>query len=269
MLSQARAIHRIVPANASKDTMHKLILELIRLYLTPDTAREPLALRIGGQDSSAIDLADAAGNVRAIHLPFRKMRSGDEAQHWTLLCEVANALQTELEFPAPAVSVSGSDGYGLWLSLATPIAPSLAQEFIALLKLACFPDVKMAVEPATTQVLLPPCLNLDTGKWAAFIHPGMGASFADDSGLEMAPPLAGQVGFLESLHSIDDDQFAQALALLRGKHGVAVVAPVAASAAVRVTAPDGLLLKDATVEDVVAFLHAKNIEPTLRYLIKP
>lgn len=249
--------------------MQKLILELIRLYLTPDAAREPLALRIGGQDSSAIDLADADGNVRALHLPFRKIRNGDEAQHWTLLCEVANALQATLDFPAPAVSVSGSDGYGLWLSLATPVAPALAQEFAELLKLAYFPDVKMAMEPASTRVVLPPCLNTDTGKWAAFIHPGMGASFADDAGLEMAPPLSGQIGFLESLQSIDAEQFAHALALLRSKHGGAVAPPVAGSAATPVTVPAGLLLRDATVEDIVAFLHAKNIEPTLRYLIKP
>ncbi|MDQ2821999.1 MAG: hypothetical protein M3Y65_16665 [Pseudomonadota bacterium] len=249
--------------------MHKLILELIRLYLAPDTAPDRLAPRISGHDSSAIDLADADGNVRAIHLPFRKIRNGDEAQHWTLLCEVANALQTGMDFPAPAVSVSGSDGYGLWLSLVTPIPAALAQEFVALLKLAYFPDVKMAVEPPTTQVLLPPCVHPQTGKWAAFIHPGMGASFADDSGLEMAPPLSGQVGFLESLQSIDDDQFAQALALLRSKHGGAVAPLLAVSAAAPVTAPAGLLLRDATVEDIVAFLHAKNIEPTLRYLIKP
>jgi hypothetical protein len=32
-------------------------------------------------------------------------------------------------------------------------------------------------------------------------------------------------------------------------------------------APDGLLLKDATLEDIVRFLHAKNIEPTFRHLM--
>jgi hypothetical protein len=245
--------------------MHKLILELIRLFLAPETATDRLARRIGGHDSSPIDLADGDGNVRAMHMPFRKLRGSDEG-HWMLLCDVANALQAELDLPAPAVSVSGSDGYGLWLSLATPVAPALAQEFIALLKLAYCADVKFAFEPATTLVVLPPCLDLETRKWSAFIHPGMGASFADDSGLEMAPPLTGQVGFLEGLHSIDDDQFAQALALLRGKHG-AVAAPIPA-VVVPASAPAGLLLKDATLEDIVAFLHAKNIEPSFRYLIK-
>jgi hypothetical protein len=36
---------------------------------------------------------------------------------------------------------------------------------------------------------------------------------------------------------------------------------------VRATPQDGLLLKDATLEDIVQFLHAKNIEPTFRHLI--
>jgi hypothetical protein len=247
--------------------MQKLISELMRLFLHPDTASDRLAQRIGGQDSATIDLAGPDGNVRAIHIPFRKMRNSDEAQHWTLLCEVANALQAELDFPAPAVSVSGSDGYGLWLSLATPVAPALAHEFVALLRLACIPDAKIAAEPLTTVVALPPSLNPQTGKWAAFIHPGMGASFADESGLEMAPPLGGQVGFLEGLHSIAADQFAEALALLRSKHGAMPVAPLPA-VIVAAPAPAGLLLKDATLEDIVAFLHAKNIEPTFRHLVK-
>jgi hypothetical protein len=30
--------------------------------------------------------------------------------------------------------------------------------------------------------------------------------------------------------------------------------------------PGGLLLKDATLEDIVRHLHAKNIEPTFRFL---
>jgi hypothetical protein len=31
--------------------------------------------------------------------------------------------------------------------------------------------------------------------------------------------------------------------------------------------PDGLLLKDATLEDIVRFLHSKNIEPTFRHIL--
>lgn len=244
--------------------MHKLIQELIRLYLAPGAAVDALAQRIGGVATDAVDLAGADGTVRAIVIPFRKMRSGDEAAHWTLLCDVANALQTELDLPAPAVSVSGTDGYGLWLSLATPIAGAQALEFVALLRQAYFPDLKVALDGASTLVALPPCLNPASGKWAAFIHPGMGASFADESGLDMAPPLSGQVGFLEGLHSIDAVQLDAALSLLRQKQPVAPAVPVRNTPA----APASLLLKDATLEDIVAFLHAKNIEPTFRHLVR-
>lgn len=245
--------------------MPTLIAQLIRLYLPLDTAPERLAQRIGGATSEAVDLAAPDGSVRAIVIPFRKMRSGDETAHWTLLCDVANALQTELDLPAPAVSVSGSDGYGLWLSLATPVPAAVAQEFASLMRAAYYPDVKVMAEPTPTTIALPPCFNADTQKWAAFIHPGMGASFADESGLEMAPPLHGQVAFLEGLQSIDAAQFADALALLRQKYGTA---PVALAPSAAPAAPSaGLLLKDATLEDIIAFLHAKNIEPTFRHLI--
>jgi hypothetical protein len=41
----------------------------------------------------------------------------------------------------------------------------------------------------------------------------------------------------------------------------------ARSAAARPSSlPDGLLLKDATLEDIVRHLHEKNIEPTFRFL---
>jgi hypothetical protein len=256
-----RACHRTLAENT---TMQKLIRELMRLYLLPGAAPDGLDARFAGQAFDAVELAGADGMVRAIVIPFRKMRTGDEAAHWTLLCEVANALQAELDLPSPAVSVSGLDGYGLWLSLATPVPAALAQEFARLVRTAYFPDVKSMAEPPPTLVALPPCLNRETGKWAAFIHPGMGASFADESGLEMAPPLSGQVAFLEGLQSIDAAQFDAALALLRQQYGAAPAAPVQTAAP---GTPAGLLLKDATLDDIVAFLHAKNIEPTFRHLI--
>jgi hypothetical protein len=116
---------------------------------------------------------------------------------------------------------------------------------------------------------LPPCLNGATGHWAAFIHPGMGASFADESGLDMAPPVAGQVAFLEGLDSITDEQFREALDRLApmppapvAQHAEAVPPPRRDDGI-----PDGLLLKDATLDDIVRFLHARNIEPTFRHVL--
>lgn len=264
----------------------KLTAELTRLYLAPEAlTREALAQHLQGKTTLAIKLTTADNLTRALAIPFRKLTFATEGQHWTRLCEVANALQGELGLPAPAVSIDGASAYYLWLSLETPVPTSRAQDFLAALRLTYFPETDIAPDAATAPVYLPPCLNPRTGKWAAFIHPGMGASFADESGLEMAPPAAGQVAFLEGLDSIGAAQFEAALdKLQRGKAAVpaAVALPAMLPAALPAAgapelqvmpamqpaaAPEGLLLKDATLEDIVRFLHSKNIEPTFRHLM--
>jgi hypothetical protein len=270
--------------------MEKLIAELTRLYLAPEAiTREALAQHILGQTTLAIKLTTADSLTRALAITFRKAFGDGETGHWERLCRVANALQADLGLPAPAVSIDGASAYRLWLSLETPVASSQAQDFLSLLRQAYFPEYELAPDAATAPVYLPPCLNPRSGKWAAFIHPGMGASFAEESGLEMAPPLAGQVGFLEGLDSIDEEQFRQALRKLEQRLAPAPAAapsaaePVsepaaeaparpqakaraAASAATPAPLTDGLLLRDATLEDIVRHLHAKNIEPTFRFL---
>jgi hypothetical protein len=256
--------------------MQKLISELTRLYLPAGAlSAESLAQHVLGQSSSAISLSTADGLTRGIVIPFDKMVERDEAEHWSRLCEVAHALQAQLGLPAPAVSISGGNGYGLWLSLATPTPVAQVQQFLELLRKAYFPDMPLRPDAASAPVELPPCLHQGTGRWAAFIHPGLGASFADESGLEMAPPFAAQSAFLEGLHSISEAQFLHALQSLQQSHGVApmstpalsVVVAVGTPPAERAPGPDGLLLRDATLEDIVRFLHAKNIEPTFRHLI--
>ena len=210
--------------------MQKLNAELSRLYLAPPD-----------------------GGTRSICLAFRKLAGDGEAGHWERLCGVANALQAELGLPAPAVSISGAGAFGLWLSLEKPVTAAQAQEFA---KLVC-PEADAAA------AALPPFLEQASGKWAAFIHPGMGASFAGDEGLDMQPPEAGQVALLEGLDSIGPAQFARALDQLRQSAGAAAQ-PV--QQAPQSAAQEGLLLKDATWQDIVNLLHSRNIEPTFRFL---
>jgi hypothetical protein len=269
--------------------MEKLIAELMRLYLAPEAVtRDALAQHILGQLTRAIKLTTADGQTRALAIPFRRMAGAAEGQHWTRLCIVANALQAELGLPAPAVSIDGANTFYLWLSLEPAVPSGQAQDFLELLRQAYFPEIELAPDAATAPVYLPPSLNPRTGKWAAFIHPGMGASFAEESGLEMAPPLAGQAGFLEGLESIGAEQFRLVLQRLgQGRPATQpapepvftlpaalepasvppapVSRPQPQSGAGAV--PDGLLLKDATLEDIVRFLHSKNIEPTFRHLL--
>lgn len=243
--------------------MDKLLSELTRLYLPPGAlTAETLARRAAGGDAPAIGLCGPDGMARAAMIGFAPYRGQEEGAHWTRLCETANALQSELGFPAPAVSVCGSGGYGLWLSLAEAVPVAQWRTLLALLQQAYFADYPQPDDVVEAPVALPPCHHPERGMWSAFIHPGMGASFADGSGLEIAPPAAGQAAFLEGLHSIAPTELAAALAKLRP----AAPAPVAAPAAPTPAAADGLLLKDATLEDIVRHLHAKNIEPTFRFL---
>jgi len=262
--------------------MLKLIQELMRLYL-PEGAvtEEALQAHILGQQTLPVDVTTSGGLTRAIAIPFHRIPRLEEGRHWTLLCEVAHALQAELDLPAPAVSIASVDGFCLWLSLAVPLPSMQAGQFVELLRQAYFPEMEPVIG---TPAELPPCLNRETGRWSAFINPGMGASFIGEPGLEIAPPQAAQAGFLEGLESITPVQFDRALARLLARGGApaaaasadtdaaAEAAPSAAPApapACPAGAPDGLLLKDATLEDIVRHLHALNIEPTFRHLLPP
>jgi hypothetical protein len=229
--------------------MEKLLAQLIRLYLMPGQAP--------GQHPAATPLVSEDGLTRAIVIDFPRA-AGDESGHWAWLCEVANTLQEKLGFPAPAVSVTGADAFRLWLSLREPVPVADVRRFLSLLRSAWFPELPLHASSAAE---LPPCLHGATGKWAAFIHPGMGASFAGEEGLDIAPPAAAQLAFLEALESIAPAQFEEALgAMYRPREAAPPQAPLAAP-------PDGLLLKDATLEDIVRYLHALGIEPTFRHVL--
>ena len=242
--------------------MNKLIAQLRRLYL-PDNAlsRETLEQHVTGKATLSISLTADDGSTRAVVIAFDKIEQGEQTQHWTVLCAVANALQTELGLPAPAVSISGAHGYRLWLSLEAAVPAALARQFVELLRNAYFPEMDVGADGL---VELPPCLHQATGLWAAFIHPGLGSSFADESGLDMAPPFAGQAALLEGVKSITEAQFQHAMARLTqdGPAAESLPAPRHSSTA------QGLLLKDATLEEIVKHLHGLGIEPTFRHILR-
>lgn len=260
--------------------MQKLIAELTRLYLPPGAgAPDTWARRLAGQPAPAPALVTDDGRTRAIVMHFNRTAGAGQEQHWTRLCAVANAVQAELGLPPPAVSISGA-GYDLWLSLDQPAPVAQVAGFVALLHAAHAPDADERPDQAhATPAELPPCPLPGGEKWAAFIHPDLGASFADEPALEIAPPPAGQAALLEHVQSISAPQFERALAQLQHKQGAAPAgaqagaqaqggAPASAPAvAPHALTPPGLLLKDATLDDIVRFLHARNIEPTFRHVL--
>lgn len=99
--------------------MHKLISELTRLYLFEEQQHyvdaqggvQPLmpavlARHLSGEQTVGVELVTSSGLTRALVLEFGG-KGGGEA-HWSALCTIANAVQHELDLPAPAVSISGT-----------------------------------------------------------------------------------------------------------------------------------------------------------------
>jgi hypothetical protein len=230
----------------------KLMAELGRLYAP---GGEPLPA------ASPVSLLAADGASRAIALAFDKLPGADAMQPWTELCLVANTMQTELGLPPPAVSISGLNGYVLWLSLAAAAPAAQIAAFVAHVQRSCCPQTELRNLAAGSAMALPPFVHPDTGRWAAFINPGLGASFSEEFGLDMPPPVVAQAALLQGLHSISAEQFGQALA----RPQPAANAPALVAPAPGVAADAGVLLSDATLEQIVAHLHARGIEPTFRY----
>ena len=251
---------------ALEQQMEKLIEQLLRLYVPEGrVSPERLAQHILDQPPLPVELDTVDGLTRAIAIPFDKADDKEEAGHWTRLCAAAKALQVEHGFPAPAVSVDGINGYCLWISLEEPVPAIQARQFVALVRDTWLPDTDPRPDALTRIAQLPPCFNERSGRWAAFIHPGMGVSFADEPGLDFAPPPLAQAAFLEGLESVGVARFMEALRTLQGLQ--AQPAPRPAGDIAPAAPADGLLLRDATLEDIVRHLHAKNIEPTFRHLI--
>lgn len=228
--------------------MQKLISELKRLYIQEgqqyhDQSKDGesyfpagplnaaiLAEHLSGSKTVALNLVSEAGTVRAMVLDFDGVAHGKGQQHWEALASVANKMQTELGLPAPAVAVSGRKGWGLWLSLEQPVAAGQAQQFLHMVRkayLSGIPDSELDLRPDTDKptkaaqavAKLPPCLHKASGLWAAFINPGMGASFIDEAGLPAAPPMGKQAEQLADLKSISPMQFMQALYKLQQMTG--------------------------------------------------
>ena len=192
--------------------MNKLITQFQRLYFLPD---QPGLCQSPEDDGSKqpFQPVSADGTVRTLSIRFA--RPGD----WEALARLYQALQEELDLPAPAISVSGDRGFRLWLSLAQPVPVAQARHFLAELRrryLADLPPASLELvpgaEPATINLV--PALNAATGKWSAFIDPSLGSMFSDESGLEMAPNMDRQADLLASLKCIDAAAFQHGLALL-------------------------------------------------------
>ncbi|MEO8118790.1 MAG: hypothetical protein ABI606_05645, partial [Rhodoferax sp.] len=132
---------------------------------------------------------------------------------WTLLSTVWRGVQTDLELPAPAIAVSGIDGYQLWFSLAEPVSVAQAGAFLESLRLrylslvapgriGMLPAVDAASPGQIHHALLVPALQPATGQWSAFVAPDLAAIFSGEPWLDLPPNPDAQTKVLSRLECI-------------------------------------------------------------------
>lgn len=193
--------------------MNRLPTELHRLYAPPapnDPAPAP----------EQANLVNAHGQVRAMVLELG--RPAD----WAPLAKVWHGVQAELDLPAPAIAVSGVDGYQLWFSLAEPLPAAQALAFLESLRAHFLADIKPhrislmpALDAASAQSARHarpvPAQQASSGRWSAFVAPDLAPVFADEPWLDLPPNPDGQAALLSRLKSIVAADFQRAVDTLR------------------------------------------------------
>jgi hypothetical protein len=152
---------------------------------------------------------------------------------WTLLSSLWRGVQTDLELPAPAIAVSGIDGYQLWFSLAERTSFTQARAFLEALRLrylrsvaperiVMMPSMDAASPSKNQHSLLVPALQPKSGRWSAFVAPDLAAIFSEEPWLDLPPNPDAQAKVLSRLECIKPAVFHAALERLNPVGGMEV-----------------------------------------------
>jgi len=188
--------------------MSRLQSEWRRLYL-PHTASDQ------DTDLATTRLVDAQGQTRAMVLELA--RPAD----WEALSAVWRGVQVDLALPAPAIAVSGLDGYQLWFSLAEPLPAKRASAFLEALRVRYLTGIGLerirllpavdALAPLQIQHACPvPAQQVQAEHWSAFVAPDLAPVFAETPWLDLPPGELGQAELLSHIDSIELADFQRA-----------------------------------------------------------
>lgn len=188
--------------------MNKLIAELQRLFFYPGLSPDEAFLLSG--EAQVFDPQGPDGLLRAMVLGV------NGADAWDYVAALWQAVQDDLQLPAPVMAVTGADGFQLWFSLAEPVPAAKAQSFLAGLRrryLGELPNGRFTLCPSAS-VNLVPAIHIASGKWSAFIDPSMGRVLAHEPWLDIAPNPERQADLLGNFLRIDRPAFERALVQL-------------------------------------------------------
>ena len=194
--------------------MNRLQAELNRLFLPHDSQSEC-------QDPAgeAIRLIDADGRVRTLVVEVAQQAG------WDGVAALWHGVQDDLDLPAPAVAVSGIDGYQVWFSLSEPVPVAQALDFLESLRLRYLDAIAPrhismkpqanASAPWVQHARRVPARQGESGRWSAFVAPGLAGMFADEPWLDLAPSPDAQAKLLSRVESIQPAKFRLAQDRLR------------------------------------------------------
>ena len=170
--------------------MNRLQTEQRRLYLVTDSVAD------------GATLMDAQGRVRALVVEVAQQAG------WEAVAALCQGIQDDLDLPTPAIAVSGGTGFQVWLSLAEPLPVAEAQAFLVALCrrfLSQVPARHVHCKPmlhSGTHAPLVPALQSESGRWSAFVAPGLASMFADEPWLDVPPGEDAQAQLLCRLESM-------------------------------------------------------------------
>lgn len=188
--------------------MNRLHAQWQRLFLSHDAS----------MDGAVPSLQAPAGRTRALLMELSR------PAQWAALAGVWQSVQQELGLPAPAIAISGRDGYQLWFPMAAPIEAQQGLAFLQGLCLRYLPDVpasRLHLQAGETcghtdaaprhAIALPPQAQAEPDRWSAFVSADLAPVFGDSPWLDMAPGPDAQADVLAGVEPITQDALSDAL----------------------------------------------------------
>lgn len=143
---------------------------------------------------------------------------------WRELSHAWKGVQADLQLPAPAIAVSGSDGLQLWFSLAEPVDASRAMAFLDGLRrrylgglpaaLVRMVPVHASVVGASPQAVALPPHQVASDRWSVFVAHDLASLFEEERWLDQPADVDAQADLLSRIDVTKPDAFDKAMALV-------------------------------------------------------